>query len=118
MDMPDYYEPSTKRSFTVSQGIGHQPDSPWFTLYQTEGKSGTHRLKSPALPYRDTKEEAQADLDDYAKTHGFELVQEVTMESVLDQIVNGPEPTQDELTAMKEAFKSDLARMFPMRLLP
>jgi hypothetical protein len=64
--LPDYYEARSNRTFTVGQGIGDAPDSPWFSLYSTAGKSGTHRLKSSSLPYRDTEIEAQADLNSYA----------------------------------------------------
>ncbi|MHB1324017.1 MAG: hypothetical protein ACYCXZ_06705 [Coriobacteriia bacterium] len=32
-----------------------------------------HRVKSPALPVRDTLEEAQRDLDDYASRHSLRV---------------------------------------------
>lgn len=45
----------------------------WFTCYMHRGGAewGLRRFKSPALPYRDTREEAQADLDRYAKKRGL-----------------------------------------------
>jgi hypothetical protein len=41
------------------------------TVYQKNPRSGTHRLKSKALPLRKTEAEAQTDLDTYAKAKGW-----------------------------------------------
>lgn len=68
------YIDSTGTTYFVGQGLQYNgPDSGWFTLYQKSRLSGTHRVKSPNLPLRDTKKEAQADLDTYAKKHGFAM---------------------------------------------
>jgi len=40
----------------------------WMTVRQKKPKSGTHRITSPKLPIRPTREEAQRDLDAYAST--------------------------------------------------
>ncbi len=78
----NYYESSSERTFWVGQGIvAGEPDAPWFTLYSTHGKKGTHRLKSPSLTYRETERQAQFDLDQYAMAHGFEAVEEEAEES-------------------------------------
>ena len=69
-----YYTPQKApdtRFVFVGQGIGPK-DGPWMTLYlKYPYNKGNHRLKSPALPLRPTEQEAQADLDKYAKMHGF-----------------------------------------------
>lgn len=53
---------------------------------------GRHRVKSSALPPRDTQEEAQADLDAYADGKGWEIVPcDGYIQEVADTNVNGPE---------------------------
>ena len=47
------------------QGLGKY----FFTGWRSEG--GFHRVSSPALPVRETLEEAQADLDAWAKKKGL-----------------------------------------------
>ena len=42
----------------------------WMSMRRSNN-GGMHRIKSPALPIRDSREEAQADLDAYAKKHGW-----------------------------------------------
>lgn len=68
-------KPPRQRRVFVGQGLHSGTDGTWFTLYQkwpyTGRGTGTHRLKSPALPLRASREEAQADLDKYAESHGF-----------------------------------------------
>lgn len=63
------------RIYYVGQGLGQNvPGAQWFSLWQkSDGKGGTHRLKSPSLPLRDTQEEAQADLDAYAEKKGWQV---------------------------------------------
>lgn len=56
----------------VSSGISK--GASWMTVRQNGQGSGTHRIKSKALPLRETEEEAQADLDRYAKKKGWEEV--------------------------------------------
>lgn len=72
--MTAYYDRETGRKYFVSQGIGGGPGRPWFTLYEN-GTGSTHRLVTKALPLRDTREEAQADLDAYARKKGWKEVQ-------------------------------------------
>ena len=46
----------------------------WFTARR--GHSGAlHRVKSPYLPLRDTRADAQVDLDAYAERHKLERVE-------------------------------------------
>ena len=49
------------------QGLGEY----FFTGWRSDG--GFHRVSSPALPVRKTLEEAQADLDAWAKKKGLEV---------------------------------------------
>jgi hypothetical protein len=44
----------------------------WLTVYRAL-TGGTHRIKSKTLPLRDTRQEAQADLDAYAATKGWRI---------------------------------------------
>lgn len=74
MPKRSYYTPDKRRLF-VGQGIGPK-DGPWMSFYQKYPYGGgTHRLKSPALPFQDTEAEAQDDLDKYAAAHGFKEVE-------------------------------------------
>lgn len=71
---PTQYRHSQGWILFVSSGISDGED--WMTVYVKPGKdgryrSGSHRLKSPALPLRGTREDAQADLDRYAEKKGF-----------------------------------------------
>lgn len=50
----------------VEKGLGES--------YMTFLAGSRHRIKSPKLPPRDTFEEAQADLDDYAMSKGYTRV--------------------------------------------
>lgn len=57
--------------YFVDHGIGG-PLSSWMTItHKADQDWGGHRVKSPALPLRPTREEAQADLDAYAARKGF-----------------------------------------------
>ena len=73
--------PETKKYFGdgytyfVSQGLG-LPDGPWFTVRVATGKTAMHRVCSPKLPHRGTKQAAQADLDAYAKKHKLTVIVE------------------------------------------
>lgn len=63
------------RLLFVSSGLGGDQ---FMTMYQDQGKwntSGMHRLKSKELLPRDSKAEAQADLDKYAKKKGWREVE-------------------------------------------
>ena len=44
----------------------------WMSMRRSNN-GGLHRIKSPALPIRDSREEAQADLDFYAKNRGWRV---------------------------------------------
>ena len=52
----------------VSTGIGN---TDWMTDRQKHSQVGTHRICSPSLPLRSSKEEAQKDLDAYARRKGW-----------------------------------------------
>jgi hypothetical protein len=62
------------RELFVSDGISS--GKTWMTCYCVPGSGGTHRLKSPSLPLRSTREEAQRDLDQYAARKGFKPIRE------------------------------------------
>lgn len=65
------YSDSKGRLIFVSSGLGGDQ---YMTMYKNPDKwtsAGMHRLKSKELPLRDTKEEAQADLDALAKKKGW-----------------------------------------------
>lgn len=64
-----YYDENGAIVF-VSCGISD--GSKWMTVRQKTMRSGTHRIKSPALPLRATLAEAQADLDAYAQKRGWD----------------------------------------------
>lgn len=50
----------------VSVTCGISKGDKWMTVRQKTPKAGTHRIKSPKLPVRGTRAEAQQDLDAYA----------------------------------------------------
>ncbi|OPX91824.1 MAG: Chromosome-partitioning protein Spo0J [Pelotomaculum sp. PtaB.Bin104] len=70
---PNTYIDDKGRLLFVSPGISG--GDTWMTCYTKNGK-GSHRLKSPVLPLRNTREEAQFDLDMYAKNKGYKLAAE------------------------------------------
>jgi len=45
----------------------------WMTVRQKKPTSGTHRIKSPKLPVRETQKEAQQDLDAYALSKNWDV---------------------------------------------
>jgi hypothetical protein len=55
----------------VSDGIALD-DKTWFTVRQLQGK-GSHRIKTKFLPIRETFDEAQSDLNKYAKQKGWAM---------------------------------------------
>ena len=57
--------------YYTGQGLGSGDNSQWFTLKKKSETAGSHRVKSPALMTRGTREQAQADLDRYAEKHGL-----------------------------------------------
>ena len=66
---------------------------------------GRHRVKSPALPPRDTQEEAQADLDAYASGKGWDAVPQETeyiREVVEPELVDGTSLVTTELDALQK----------------
>jgi len=65
-----YYRDENGAKVFVSSGIATDGKT-WLTVRQKNGK-GTHRIKSPALPIRETSAKAQKDLDAYAKEKGWE----------------------------------------------
>lgn len=50
----------------VSVTCGISNGDKWITVRQKTPRAGTHRIKSPKLPVRTTRDEAQKDLDAYA----------------------------------------------------
>lgn len=52
----------------VSTGIGK---TDWMTVRQKHPQAGTHRICSPSLPLRSSREDAQKDLDAYALRKGW-----------------------------------------------
>jgi len=75
--MPDFLRPikyfSDGYTYFVSQGIGN---SGWFTVRQQAGKTGMHRVCSPALKIRAKRDDAQSDLNSYAAKHNMSEVKE------------------------------------------
>lgn len=63
-----YYD---KNGALVFVSCGISDGTVWITVRQKTIRAGTHRIKSPSLPKRSTKAEAQADLDAYALKHGW-----------------------------------------------
>ena len=66
-----YVDTKTGRLIFVRSGIGGDT---FKAVYQDAGKWGgpsAHGVKSPELPWRESPEEAQADLDAYAKKKGW-----------------------------------------------
>jgi len=64
------------RRTEVGQGLGRGPDRPWMSFYRNMPTYGTHRVRAyKALPDRATREEAQADLDAYAKRQGWRVAE-------------------------------------------
>lgn len=47
----------------------------WMTVRQKKPTSGKNRIKSKSLPLRSTREKAQADLDIYAQTKGWDMAE-------------------------------------------
>ncbi len=64
-----YYDENGALVF-VSCGISS--GSVWMTVRQKTIRSGTHRIKSKALPTRATPADAQTDLDAYALKRGWD----------------------------------------------
>jgi len=63
------YRDKQGRLLFVSSGIGQNH---FGTFYRKSPKlPSIKRFKSPALPMRDTQEEAERDLDRYARLHGL-----------------------------------------------
>jgi len=61
------YQDRKGRVIFVSKGIGE-----WYgTFYRAYSGRGKHRVKSPLLPVRKTKEEAEKDFADYVRIHGL-----------------------------------------------
>lgn len=63
-----YYDENGALVF-VSSGISG--GTVWMSVRRKKPAAGTHRIKSPRLPLRDTREEAQKDLDAYAQSRGW-----------------------------------------------
>ena len=59
---PQHYRDLEGKEVWVAPGLG----GVWISV------RGHHRVKSPALPARESREEAQADLDAYAKKQSWE----------------------------------------------
>jgi hypothetical protein len=59
------------RVLFVSDGLAR--GKYWFTAWRTP-RGGTRRYKSPALPVRESKEQAEADLAAYAEKMGLRPV--------------------------------------------
>jgi hypothetical protein len=54
------------RLLFVAQGLG---ENTWGTFYRTKEGGGKHRVKSPALPIRKTRTQAEDDFTWYAIDH-------------------------------------------------
>jgi len=67
--MATSYRDFQDRILFVSDGISH--GTTWMTVYQ-KPSGALKRVVSKFLPLRKTREEAQADLDRFAKARGLE----------------------------------------------
>lgn len=67
---PTTYTDMQSNNYFTSQGIGG-PKGDWFTVRVKPGKTAQQRVKSPALPEREKREDAEADLKAYAEKHGL-----------------------------------------------
>lgn len=65
-----YYDDNGSLVF-VSSGISG--GSQWMTVRQKKPMSGTHRIRSPKLPLRKTRKQAQKDLDTYALSKKWDV---------------------------------------------
>lgn len=76
------YQDDEKRIYFVGTGLSGGID--WMTLRKKgTAKMGSHRVKSPNLPIRKTKEEAQNDLDKWAKEKGLATLSGVETEAAV-----------------------------------
>jgi len=57
--------------FFVSSGISDPACPKWMTVRQNPRSGGTPRVKSPALPIRDSAATSEADLVAYASKRGW-----------------------------------------------
>lgn len=65
------YQAPDGRVFFVAHGIGKPPL--WGTFYRKHWPSPRKkRLKSPAVPMREDRSQAEADLERYAAKHGWQ----------------------------------------------
>lgn len=68
--MPKQYYDENGALVFVSCGISD--GSRWMAVRHKTVRSGTHRIKSPALPIRPSQKEAQNDLDAYSLKRGWD----------------------------------------------
>jgi len=68
LEQKKYLDGNGSRVF-VSSGI--TAGTHWMVVRQKNKSAGTHRVKSPALPLRASRDEAQLDLDAYAQKKGW-----------------------------------------------
>lgn len=68
-----YNEYTDDKGAFVFVSCGISAGASWFTVRQKNSKSGTNRIKSPKLPIRHVKDEAQQDLDRYAQGHNWKV---------------------------------------------
>lgn len=61
----------TDRGLTAFVSNGFGIGGKWMSVASKDTFQGTHRIVAKSLPLRDTREEAQADLDAYAKKKGW-----------------------------------------------
>lgn len=68
--MSSYYDDNGHLCF-VKAGLDRKN---YMSFRKLDDKHAAHRIKSPALPLRDTKEEAERDLDAYAVKNKWKRV--------------------------------------------
>jgi hypothetical protein len=69
MSLPRSYRMPDGRVLFVRRGIGDVPA--YMTVYIRIGKKGAHRFRTRDLPVRMSGDEAQQDLDKYARKRGL-----------------------------------------------
>lgn len=66
------YVSEREEEISVSEGL-HAGQ--WMAMRLAKNGRSKHRVKSPALPIRATRDEAQADLDAYAAKRGWRVLE-------------------------------------------
>ena len=81
----------------------------WMSVRQRKTTSGTKRIKTPRLPLREVRADAQRDLDEYAKTKGWQEYDPSQPEKQEE-----PQPVKEIPSAPKEKQIDLCGRCLPL----